>query len=121
VSSTGDALIGWTPYMGDGYPEDWVRTLDALEKFEFTQIIPGHGGVMPREHLTFFRGYLTDLVAAIKKAHADGATLDEMKRSLPDQLATKYETGMSKHPLGQYRDRIGLNIEVAYNKVIRKA
>ena len=25
---TGDAVIGWTPYMGDGYPEDWVTTLD---------------------------------------------------------------------------------------------
>ena len=23
---TGDAVIGWTPYMGDGYPEDWVTT-----------------------------------------------------------------------------------------------
>jgi len=121
VVATGDALIDWMPFMNDGYPEDWVRTLDALEKFEFTKIIPGHGGVMPRDHLTFFRSYLTDLVAAIKKAHGDGATLDEMKRSLPDQLATKYEAGMSKHPLGQYRDRIGLNIEVAYNKVIRKA
>jgi len=121
VVATGDALIDWMPFMNDGYPEDWVRTLDALEKFEFTRIIPGHGGVMPRDHLTFFRSYLTDLVAAIKKAHADGATLDDMKRSLPDQLAMKYEAGMSKHPLGQYRDRIGLNIEVAYNKVIRKA
>ena len=24
VVITGDALIGWTPYMGDGYPEDWA-------------------------------------------------------------------------------------------------
>jgi len=60
-------------------------------------------------------------VAAVKMAHADGASLDEMKRTLPDRLAAKYEQGMSKHPLGQYRDRIGLNIEMAYKKVIRKA
>ena len=76
---------------------------------------------MPKQHLTFFRGYLTDLVAAVKKADADGASLDEMKRTLPDQLAGKYEQGMSKHPLGQYRDRIGLNIEMTYRKVIGKA
>jgi len=76
---------------------------------------------MPKDHLKFFRGYISDLVSAIKQADADGASLDEMKRSLPDQLAVKYEKGMSKHPLGQYRDRIGLNIEVAYGKVIRKA
>src|SRR5579859_1663956 len=120
VVATGDALIDWMPFMNDGFPEDWVRTLDALEKFEFTQIIPGHGGVMPREHLAFFRGYLTDLVAAIKRADAQGANLDEMKRTLPDQLAVKYEKGMSRHPLGQYRDRIGMNIEIAYRKVIAK-
>ena len=121
IVATGDALIDWMPFINDGYPEDWVRTLDALEKFDFTQIIPGHGGVMPKEHLTFFRGYLVDLIAAVKKAHADGASLDDMKRTLPDLLAGKYEQGMSKHPLGQYRDRIGLNIEMTYHKVLGKA
>ncbi len=30
VVITGDAMIGWTPYMGDGYPEDWAGTLDNL-------------------------------------------------------------------------------------------
>jgi len=57
----------------------------------------------------------------VKSAHADGASLDEMKKWIPDRLAAKYEPGMSKYPLGQYRDRIGLNIEAAYGKVIRKS
>src|SRR3989475_12512881 len=30
VVITGDAMIGWTPYMGDGYPEEWAATLDRL-------------------------------------------------------------------------------------------
>ncbi len=121
VMATGDALIDWMPFMNDGFPEDWVRTLDALEKFDFTQIIPGHGGVMPKEQLAFFRGYLADLVAAVKAADADGASLDEMKATLPDRLAAKYEQGMSRHPLGRYRDRIDQNIEIAYQKVVVKA
>ena len=29
--------------------------------------------------------------------------------------------GMSKYPLGQYRDRIGLNVEMVYKKVVAKA
>jgi cyclase len=120
VVATGDALIDWMPYMNDGFPEDWVRTLDALDQFEFTKIIPGHGGVMPKEHLTFFRDYLADLVAAIKAAHAEGASLEEMKKTLPDRLATRYEQGMSKHPLGRYRDRITGNIDIAYQKVVGK-
>ncbi|HEX4985720.1 MAG TPA: MBL fold metallo-hydrolase [Burkholderiales bacterium] len=118
VVATGDALIDWMPYMNDGFPEDWVRTLDALERHDFAHIIPGHGGVLPREHLAFFRGYLADLVEAVKSAHAQGASLEEMKRTLPDRLAVKYEQGMSKHPLGRYRDRIASNIEVAYAKVM---
>ena len=118
VVATGDALIDWMPYMNDGFPEDWVHTLDALEKYDFDKIIPGHGGVMPKEQLTFFRGYMADLIAAIKSARADGASLDEMKKTLPDRLAVKYEQGMSKHTLGRYRDRIALNIEVAYGKVV---
>jgi glyoxylase-like metal-dependent hydrolase (beta-lactamase superfamily II) len=121
VVATGDALIDWMPYMNDGFPEDWVHTLDALEKFDFDHIIPGHGSVLPKSNLAFFRSYLSDLVTAIKQGHAQGASLEELKKALPDQLAPKYEQGMSKHPLGQYRERIGANVEVAYRKVIGKA
>ena len=109
------------PFLNDGYPEEWVRTLDALERLDFTHIIPGHGDVVPKSHLAFFRGYLSDLIAGVKKAASDGATLDEIKAKLPDQLAPKYERGMSKYPLGQFRDRIGLNIEMVHKKVVQKA
>jgi cyclase len=121
VVVTGDALIDWMPFLNDGYPEDWVRTLDSLERLDFTHIIPGHGEVAPKSHLSFFRGYLSDLIAAVKKAAGEGATLDEMKAKLPDQLAPKYERGMTKYPLGQYRDRIGLNIEMVHKKVVQKS
>jgi cyclase len=117
VVITGDALIDWMPFMNDGFPEDWVTTLDALDKYEFDRIIPGHGEVAGRGNLAFFRGYMADLVDAVKKANAAGASLEEAKKTLPDQLAGKYEKGMSKYPLGQYRDRIGGNIEIAWRKV----
>jgi cyclase len=120
VIATGDALIDWMPFLNDGYPEEWVQTLTALEDVDFTHIIPGHGEVLTKDHLTFFKGYLTDLIAAVKKATADGGSLEEMKKTLPDQLAPQYERGMSKYPLGQYRDRVGLNIEMVYRKVVKK-
>src|SRR5215475_4989344 len=78
VVASGDALVDWMPFLGDGYPEEWIETLTALEKFDFTHIIPGHGEVITRDHLGFFRGFLTDLVAAVKKAATDGASLEEM-------------------------------------------
>jgi glyoxylase-like metal-dependent hydrolase (beta-lactamase superfamily II) len=120
VIATGDALIDWMPFLNDGYPEEWVQTLTALEKVDFTHIIPGHGEVVTKEHLTFFKGFLTDLIVSVKKAAADGGTLDEMKQTIPDQLAPQYERGMSKYPLGRYRDRVGSNIEMVYQKVVKK-
>ena len=33
----------------------------------------------------------------------------------------KYERGMSKYPVGQYRDRVGLNVEMVYLKVVKKS
>jgi cyclase len=121
VVMTGDALVDWMPFINDGYPEDWVTTLTALEKLDFTHIIPGHGEVMSKSGLTFFRGYISDLVAAVKKAAADGATLDEMKTKIAEQLAPKYEQGMSKYPLGRYRASIGINVEMVHKKVVKKA
>jgi len=120
VVVTGDALVDWMPFINDGYPEEWVQTLNALEKLDFTHIIPGHGEVLPKSGLVFFRGYLVDLIAAVRKAAGDGATLDEMKTKLADQLAPKYEQAMSKYPLGRYRNSIGTNIEMVYRKVVKK-
>ncbi|PYO01988.1 MAG: hypothetical protein DMD91_05800 [Candidatus Rokuibacteriota bacterium] len=121
VIATGDALIDWMPFLNDAYPEDWVQTLTALEKLDFTQIIPGHGTVLPKSNLPFFRAYIVDLIAAVKKAAGEGATLEEMQKKISDELAPKYERGMSKYPLGQYRDRVGVNVEMVLKKVVRKA
>ena len=121
VVATGDALVDWMPFLNDGYPEDWVQTLTALEKFDFAHIIPGHGSVAPREQLAFFRSYLADLIAAVKQAAAAGAALPEMQKTVGDQLAGKYEQGMSRYPSGQYRDRVGVNVEAVYKKVVQKS
>jgi hypothetical protein len=98
-----------------------VQTLSAVDKLDFASIIPGHGDVRPKSHLAFFRGYLSDLVAAVKKASAEGATLAEMQTKIGDQLAAKYEAGMSKYPVGRYRDRVGQNVEMVHKKVVQKA
>jgi hypothetical protein len=120
VIATGDALVDWMPFLGDGYPEDWIQTLHALEQVDFTHIIPGHGDVVTKERVAFLRGYLTDLIAAVQHAAAAGASLEEMTSTVADQLAPQYEQGMSKYPMGQYRDRIGTNVEAVYRKVVNQ-
>jgi cyclase len=109
---TGDAVIAWTPFMGDGYPEDWVRTLDRLERLDFSLMLMGHGEPAGREWLTVFRAYIHDLVEAVRRETVSGATLDEVKRRVPDELAPAYEQAFSKYgPYRPWRTGILTNIE----------
>jgi cyclase len=118
VVITGDALIGWTPFMGDGYPEDWVGTLDRLAQLDFTHMIMGHGDVAGRDWLRTFRSYVHDMVEAVRAEVAAGATLDEVKQRVPAKLAPTHEKPFSAY--ADYRPwRLGVlaNIERTYAMV----
>ena len=115
---TGDAVIGWTPYMGDGYPEEWVGTLDRLAGLDFTTLILGHGEPAGRDWLATFRGYVHDMVEAVRREVAAGATLEETKQRVVAALAPTYEKPFSAY--GDYRPwRAGCqaNIERTYAMV----
>ena len=112
VVITGDAVIGWTPYMGDGYPEDWVSTLDRLAQLDFTHIIMGHGAPAGRDWLRTFRGYIHDMVEAVREEAARGATLPQAQERVTARLAPAYEKAFAAYE--HYRPwRAGLakNIE----------
>jgi glyoxylase-like metal-dependent hydrolase (beta-lactamase superfamily II) len=118
VVVTGDAVIGWTPFMGDGYPEDWVGTLDRLAQLDFTHIVMGHGEVVGRDWLATFRGYVYDMVAAVRREVGTGATLEEVKQRVTAALAPTYEKPFSTY--GEYRPwRIGVagNVERTFAMV----
>src|SRR6059036_3601659 len=101
VVITGDAVIGWTPFMGDGYPEDWTATLDRLAQLDFATMIMGHGDVAGRNWLSTFRGYIHDMVGAVRDEAAAGATLEEVQQRVPAKLAPTYEKAFSVY--GHYR------------------
>lgn len=114
VIITGDALHGWTPYMGDSYPYDWIRMLEATEKLDFDYIIGGHGGVMRgKGQFQMWEQYFRDLLAETAAAYAQGATLEETRQRVAAVLVPKY-TG--KMPATFPQDVVG-NIEKAYRVV----
>jgi cyclase len=91
VLVTGDALHGWTPYMGDSYPFDWIQTLDAAEKLDFDQVIGGHGGVIQgKQKFELWKQYFHDLLDETGQAYASGASLDEAKAQVAKILVAKY-------------------------------
>jgi cyclase len=91
VLVTGDALHGWTPFMGDSYPYEWIQTLDAAEKLDFNSVLGGHGDVM-RGKLRFelWKSYFHDLMDRTAAVYSEGASLEQAQKSVSDFLTKKY-------------------------------
>ena len=118
VVVTGDCVVGWAPFMADGYPEDWVQTLKRLEQLDFTRMIMGHGDVAGKDWLRFFYGYIEDLIGAVRREVEAGASLEEINLRVPDRLAPEYEQGFSKYPTYRpWRQLVPGNIERVYATV----
>ncbi|MBM3222269.1 MAG: hypothetical protein FJZ47_00475 [Candidatus Tectomicrobia bacterium] len=94
-----------------------VHTLDQLD---FCCVMAAESKTA-KDELFELKPVADGIYAAVKQAAAAGASLEEMQKKLADDLAPKYEQGMSKYPLGRYRDRVGLNIEMVYKKVVQKS
>jgi glyoxylase-like metal-dependent hydrolase (beta-lactamase superfamily II) len=118
VVITGDAVIGWAPFMGDGYPLEWVQTLRRLEQLDFTHMIMGHGEVAGRDWLRLFQNYIADLIAVVKRHAAAGVSFDEIKRLAPEEVAPTYEKPLSQFPdYRPWRRQVLGNIERVYAAV----
>ncbi|PYN55847.1 MAG: hypothetical protein DMD94_09825 [Candidatus Rokuibacteriota bacterium] len=118
VVITGDALIGWTPFMGDGYPDEWAATLDRLAQLDFTHIIMGHGNVAGREWLGTFRSYVHEMVEAVRQEAATGATLDEVKPRVVAKLAPRHEKAFAAYAdYRPWRTGVLANIERTFAMV----
>jgi glyoxylase-like metal-dependent hydrolase (beta-lactamase superfamily II) len=115
VIATGDALQGWLPYMGDGYPYDWIKTLDAAMKLDFDYAIGGHGDVLHgKGQFELFKSYLNDLMASTAEAYARGESMKDAEKSVAARLSPQYA---AKFPAGIFDGSVGGNIQKAYRVV----
>jgi glyoxylase-like metal-dependent hydrolase (beta-lactamase superfamily II) len=91
VIVTGDALHGWTPFMGDSYPYDWIQTLDAAEKLDFNLVLGGHGDVMHGKlRFELWKQYLQDLMDQTAAAYAQGESLEQAQKSVSASLTRRF-------------------------------
>jgi cyclase len=87
----GDAMHGWTPFMGDSYPYDWIKTLDAAEKLDFTQALGGHGDVMHnKDKFELWKQYFHDLMEETATSYGNGASLEDAQKQVSKALIAKY-------------------------------
>lgn len=89
VMFTGD--MGWSktlPNLVDATVNDWVPSLDMILRDHATStFVPGHGEVASVAEMRDFRDYLDDLRGRVKKAIAEGLTIEQAKQQLklPDR------------------------------------
>jgi cyclase len=65
-------------YMGDAFFDEWVATLEALKKLDFTLVLPGHGRPFRDKGLiTAFQSYLKDVTAQVSNLRMQGVAPEE--------------------------------------------
>jgi len=92
----------------DAYIEDWIESLKRVEQLDFDVLVPGHGPLGKREHVSMFRGYLEDLRGEVLKYAREGKSLDDMKQLIKMEKYAKWSG---------YEQMLPLNIEGMYRHV----
>jgi cyclase len=114
VIATGDLLHGWMPFMGDGHPYEWIRTLEAAAALDFDRVIGGHGDVMlGKDRFMLWTGYFRDLMREAAESYARGDTLAEAREKVAAALRPKYGPAFGS----DYDGSIGGNVGKAYRVV----
>ena len=112
--ATGDLMHSVLPYMADGYPDDWSRTLTTLEGLDFDKVVSGHGSVQQgKAVLRFFRSYIDELNENVSRGVERGTSLAEVQKALvPERL---------KSLAGEQVTRLGREVEAAFGPVTNPA
>jgi len=110
----GDALHGWTPFMGDSYPYEWIKTLDAAEKLDFDYAIGGHGDVMKgKQKFELWKRYLGDLMDQTAAVYSQGASLEEAQKKVSASMVEKYARDFT----ATFPQDVGANVSKAYQVI----
>jgi glyoxylase-like metal-dependent hydrolase (beta-lactamase superfamily II) len=83
VLVAGDLLVAPIPYGFGSFPKEWIDTLDALARYDFELLIPGHGEVLKdREHLRLMQSMLRTVRIQARAAVARGLDLAATKQAV---------------------------------------
>lgn len=82
VIFTGDLFTGGPGFMGDGYLDEWMTSLDDLKKLDFEAVIPGHGEVIlgsaiAKERIGFVQAYMRDLWTQASELKRQGVSAED--------------------------------------------
>ncbi len=81
--ATGDLAHGFLPYIGDGYPREWPKTLRTVAEFDFDHLAGGHGAPQRgRDRMLQMAAYIEELTELVAKGKREGRTEQELEKSI---------------------------------------
>lgn len=83
---TGDLCVNWSTGNNtgdrDADPDNWIKVLDLLAKWDVKTVVPGHGRVGAIEVLQGQRAYLADIVTQVRSGIAAGKPADRLVQEI---------------------------------------
>jgi glyoxylase-like metal-dependent hydrolase (beta-lactamase superfamily II) len=113
VLASGDILVNRVnPNFNDGSLKNWIAVVnEEILPLDFNTVMPGHGPLMKREDVTFFRDLITDFYQTVEKIYlADGLESD-VRNNL--DLSTWQSYTRFEDMMGRNINKVWLQVEEA--------
>jgi glyoxylase-like metal-dependent hydrolase (beta-lactamase superfamily II) len=132
VVATGDMIHGFLPFIADGSPKSWPKTMDSVAQLGFDKICPGHGPVhQNRDRMTNMRNYIEELTGKVEAGKKAGKSIADLQKTITvASLKSMQSNGYSKYvsdnqykyfpnfgPAAPLQDGVNTNIVEVYNNL----
>jgi glyoxylase-like metal-dependent hydrolase (beta-lactamase superfamily II) len=105
----GDILVNRTiPVMRDALVKNWVGTLEMVQGFDATTIVPGHGPLMSKADVTKLQRQMAGFYAGVEAGYKKGLSDSETRKTLDVADWKKLEG---------FEGNIGSNVNRAYLEI----
>jgi glyoxylase-like metal-dependent hydrolase (beta-lactamase superfamily II) len=118
----GDLVVYPIPYIYDGYPAEWIQTLQNLSQLDAGTIVPGHGPVMHDEtYVLLVRDLMKSAMDQLnaKLAQAGPAmflTIDDVKGSIDLTSFQQRFAGNDKDLIAAYNNMTANLVKVLFEE-----
>jgi cyclase len=132
VVATGDMIHGFLPFIRDGFPKTWPKTMDSVAQLGFEKICPGHGPVQQtQERLIDMRNYIEELTEKVEAGKKAGQSIADLQKtisvaSLKSMQSNDYSKYVSDNqykyspnvgPAAPLQDGVNTNITEVFNNL----
>jgi glyoxylase-like metal-dependent hydrolase (beta-lactamase superfamily II) len=122
IVMTGDLVAYPIPATNDGYPSEWIQTLQNLDQLDADTIVPGHGPIMHDKAYLFLlsdllKSAVDQLNAQLKRTGpAMFRTLDEVKGAVDLSAFRQRFAGTDEDKAAEFDYMAGKLVKIAFQE-----